>query len=238
MAYLEENNMIDFNDMINKGANLVRKYGYDSYKYIIVDEYQDTSLAKCLFIKVLATHSKVMVVGDDWQSIYKFSGANLEVFRNFKNYFPYTKTFKLENTYRNSQELLEYSKKVIIKNHNQIHKVLYSEKHLINPIQCYNYSDNRSYVAALVQILKVIFLSKQAKTILILSRYQFDLEIMKEKKVNQMLRSCPSNIKIDMLTIHKAKGLGYDVVIFLNFHLQNCHFRGKFPTQENIQIRR
>ena len=230
--YKQKHHILFFSDMVTTALNLLKKNDVilKDYNYLFIDEFQDISKERFEFIYQFHNVTKcyMIVVGDDYQSIYQFADSNVYYFVHFSDYFEHSHQIFLNHTYRNSQELLEYSKKVIVKNHNQIHKVLYSEKHLINPIQCYNYSDNRSYVAALVQILKVIFLSKQAKTILILSRYQFDLEIMKEKKVNQMLRSCPPDIKIDMLTIHKAKGLGYDVVIFLNLR------QGKygFPSTE------
>ncbi len=216
MAYLEENNMIDFNDMINKGANLVRKYGYDSYKYIIVDEYQDTSLAKCLFIKALATHSKVMVVGDDWQSIYKFSGANLEVFRNFKNYFPYTKTFKLENTYRNSQELLTMMSNFIMKNEYQLKKNLSSSKSLSKPIKIYYYTDNQTKILGKI-------LDSLKDDFIILGRNNENVNIVPKKYRNKFM------------TVHKSKGLESEVVIIINLEDNVLGFPSKLASDEVLR---
>ena len=90
--------------MINKATNIVNKEGIYPYKYIIIDEYQDTSLNKCLLIKAIQnkTNASLIAVGDDWQSIYRFTGSNLEIFTNFKDYFPKAKILKLKNTYRNN----------------------------------------------------------------------------------------------------------------------------------------
>lgn len=230
--YKQEHHILFFSDMVVTAFNLLKKSDVilKDYTYLFIDEFQDISQERFEFIYQFhqLTKCHIIVVGDDYQSIYQFADSNVYYFVHFLDYFEHSHQIFLNHTYRNSQELLEYAKKVILRNHSQIHKVLYSYKHLKMPIQCYYYSDNHSYVVSLVQILKVIFQEKQAKKVLILSRYQFDLDIMKEKKVNQMLRSCPPEIKIDMLTIHKAKGLGYDVVVFLNLR------QGKygFPSTE------
>ena len=121
-CYLEKNKQIDFHDMINKSINLVLKNGIHNYKYIIIDEYQDTSLVKCMLIQAIKqkTNAKILAVGDDFQSIYRFTGTDLKVFTNFEKYFPHSETYKLEKTYRNSQELLNITNKFILKNKNQI----------------------------------------------------------------------------------------------------------------------
>ena len=71
--------------MINKATKVVNKEGIYPYKYIIIDEYQDTSLNKCQLIKAIQnkTNAKLIAVGDDWQSIYQFAGSNLDIFLNF-----------------------------------------------------------------------------------------------------------------------------------------------------------
>ena len=82
---LKKNRQIDFHDMINKSTAIIKKIGIHQYKYIIIDEYQDTSLNKTLLIKEIQnkTNAKLMAVGDDWQSIYSFTGSNLDIFINF-----------------------------------------------------------------------------------------------------------------------------------------------------------
>ena len=230
--YKQNNHILFFSDMVSTAFDLLTKKDaiLKDYSYLFIDEFQDISKERFEFIYQFhqLTNCHIIVVGDDYQSIYQFADSDVYYFVHFLDYYEHSNQIFLNHTYRNSQELLEYAKQVILRNQNQIHKVLYSDKHLTMPIQSYYYSDNRSYVRSLVQILKLIFEEKQAKKVLILSRYQFDLEIVKEKQVNQLLRKCPSEIKIDMLTIHKAKGLGYDVVIFLNLR------QGKygFPSTE------
>ncbi|MBQ9011441.1 MAG: ATP-dependent helicase, partial [Bacilli bacterium] len=126
--YLEKNKNIDFHDMINKSIEIVQSKGIYSYKYIIVDEYQDTSLIKCKLLQTIKqkTKANLLAVGDDFQSIYQFTGSNLNVFIKFEKYFPNCKTFKLTTTYRNSRELLKITNNFILKNPKQIYKILTS----------------------------------------------------------------------------------------------------------------
>ena len=92
------------------------------YKYVIIDEYQDTSLVRFNLIKEILdkTDSKLMVVGDDFQSIYRFTGCDISLFLNFKKYFNKAKILKIQNTYRNSQELIDIAGNFVMKNKHQI----------------------------------------------------------------------------------------------------------------------
>lgn len=123
--YLEENNEIDFDDMLIKAISQVHEKGImKKYKYIIIDEYQDTSYIRFQIVKEIInkTDAKLMVVGDDFQSIYRFTGCDLSLFLNFKDYFENAKTMKIQNTYRNSQELIKVAGNFVMKNRKQIYK--------------------------------------------------------------------------------------------------------------------
>ena len=86
---LKSQNLIDFNDIINKAIDNIDNLKYFKYKYLIIDEYQDTSYSKYLLIKKIVNKFKVslMAVGDDFQSIYSFTGCNIKMFLNFKKNF-------------------------------------------------------------------------------------------------------------------------------------------------------
>ena len=95
--------------MINKSIQILKRDGLKKkWKYIIVDEYQDTSITKFNMIKEIInqTDAKFLAVGDDFQSIYRFTGCNLHIFLNFTKYFDNAKIFQIINTYRNPQELI------------------------------------------------------------------------------------------------------------------------------------
>ena len=133
---LESVKKIDFDDMIIKAIDKVKNSNL-KYKYIIIDEFQDTSQVRFDLIKEIIkyTDSSLFVVGDDWQSIYRFSGCNLELFINFDKYVDNPKYHTLEYTYRNSNELIYVSSNFIMKNKLQLKKNIKSIKNLERPIK-------------------------------------------------------------------------------------------------------
>ena len=126
-------NSYDFDDLIIKATQISFNF---NFKYIIIDEFQDTSFIRLNLIKELwkKNNSKIIVVGDDWQSIYRFSGCDLNIFINFNKYFNNVETIKLVNTYRNSQELINIASEFVMKNPKQIEKDLKSSIHSTSPL--------------------------------------------------------------------------------------------------------
>lgn len=187
---LESINRIDFDDMIIKAIDNVKNTKLN-YKYIIIDEFQDTSQVRFDLIKEIInyTNSSLFVVGDDWQSIYRFSGCNLELFINFEKYVYKPHYHTLEYTYRNSNQLIHASSEFVMKNKMQIRKKIKSHKNLDRPIKIlFGYS-----LEDTINLIDGDFL--------ILGRTNNDL----------------SNIHFDnKLTIHKSKGLECENVILVN----------------------
>lgn len=146
--YLKENNEIDFDDMIILATQLIKEERSVWHtRYIIIDEYQDTSQIRFLLVKEILnkTKAKLMVVGDDFQSIYKFTGCDISLFLNFKDYFPTAKIRKIEKTYRNSNELIKVAGTFIMKNKKQLKKNLSSDKNLERPIKILKYINIKKY---------------------------------------------------------------------------------------------
>jgi len=122
---LRDNNALDFDDilltfvrMLEKYSNIRKKY-QDNFKYILVDEYQDTNQIQYELIKLLSGKKpNLMVVGDDWQSIYKFRGADYTNILNFKNDYPKAKVYKLEQNYRSTKNIV-LAAQALIKNNQQ-----------------------------------------------------------------------------------------------------------------------
>ena len=114
-----------------------------NFEYLIIDEYQDISEDRYILTKNIAKRNiaKVVAVGDDWQSIFAFAGSKIEYIYNFLNYFPGAKLLKITKTYRNSNELINYSGKFIMKNDDQIKKELISNKYIPNPIKFVTFND-------------------------------------------------------------------------------------------------
>ncbi len=212
----EINHLYDFDDLIKKAMECCQKKNICQYQEIIIDEFQDTSKLRLDFIASIVKNSdaNLTVVGDDFQSIYKFSGCNLNIFLNFQQYFKGANIFKLENTYRNSQELIHVAGDFIMKNTHQIKKELKSPKHLEKPLKFYYYLNPKKILLKTINQI-------DSQKILILGRNNFDLYsyIPKERihwKENGYftLENCKKNLRY--LTIHKSKGLESDTVIIIN----------------------
>lgn len=215
----ESANILDFDDIILKTTEYLKNNKCSlPYKLVIIDEFQDTSLCRFNFVKEILnqTNASLCVVGDDYQSIYHFSGCDLNIFLNFSYYFPNVKIYKLETTYRNSDELVKTAGKFIQKNPNQVKKELKSSKHIAKPIKIVFYKDASSILK------KVLKLISGDKEIFILGRNNFDLKKYTKKlpfKVqdnNKIVFKNFANHNIRFLTVHAAKGLESDIVILLN----------------------
>lgn len=131
---LKENNAIDFDDIINFAIKILENnidvldYYSDKFKYVLVDEYQDTNKAQFMLITLLASkHGNITVVGDNDQGIYSFRGADITNILNFEKDFPGTKIVKLEQNYRCTGNILKAANAVIKHNENKYEKKLWTE---------------------------------------------------------------------------------------------------------------
>lgn len=129
------NNAVDFDDIIMQTVTLlnnhadVREYYQNKFRYVLVDEYQDTNYAQFVLTEILAgKHKNIMVVGDDDQSIYRFRGATIENILNFDKTYPEATVVKLEQNYRSTETILEAANSVIHNNEKRHAKSLWSEK--------------------------------------------------------------------------------------------------------------
>ena len=133
-AALRKNNALDFDDLIVKTVELFEKCGavleyyQERFKYIMVDEYQDTNTAQFKFISLLAQrYQNLCVVGDDDQSIYKFRGANIGNILGFEHVFPDARVIRLEQNYRSTRNILNAANQVIANNTERKAKTLWTE---------------------------------------------------------------------------------------------------------------
>ena len=131
---LRRNNALDFDDLIVKTVELfqncgdVLEYYQERFRYIMVDEYQDTNTAQFKFISLLASrYENLCVVGDDDQSIYKFRGANIGNILGFERVFPDAKVIRLEQNYRSTRNILNAANEVIANNTERKSKTLWTE---------------------------------------------------------------------------------------------------------------
>ena len=245
--YLKKHNLIDFNDMINEAVVKVKNNGSDKkYKYIMVDEFQDTSHTRFNLLKTIKTdlNAKLIVVGDDWQSIYRFTGCDIDLFTNFKDYFEDSKTeiCYITNTYRNSQSLIDMSGKFVMKNDSQFKKQLNSKSNsqISDTIKLYQYLNKLEQPFVFESIICDIYESskKNNVNILVLGRNRKDyLRILDEKlffttgtiedKNLKIHYKKNPRISIDYMTVHGSKGLEAENVVLINLEDRKNGFPNK-----------
>lgn len=239
---LKEKNAIDFEDMINDSAKIIREQEINGnkldFKYIIVDEYQDISRQRFNLTKELSKlcNAKIIAVGDDWQSIYAYAGSDITLFTHFKEAFGYGLELSITKTYRNAQEVIDIAGGFVQKNTSQIKKALISPKHIVNPVVIDTYTeevDRKQYEGkggkyfligkTVERIIKHIYQDCPDSSILLLGRYGFDAynlgksaDFIYEEKTGNLYSKTFENKPIEFMTVHRAKGLGYDNVIIIN----------------------
>lgn len=226
--HLSENNAIDFADMINLATEKVNNnHSIHPYKYVIVDEYQDVSKSRFDLIKAILkkTNAKFFCVGDDWQSIYRFAGSDISLFTNLEKYLGHTEILRIENTYRNSQNLINEASNFILQNPSQLKKNLRSNKQLDYPLVFWGFTNDPKQ-ALTSSINKIVSEFGTNKSILLLGRTNYDISIAMD---TGLFRSVTKNgvksleytpypdLPIQFLSVHKSKGLEADNVILLNF---------------------
>lgn len=119
--------LLNTNMLLSKNPDILEKY-QEKFRFILVDEYQDTNYSQYLIIKKLAAkHKNICVVGDDAQSIYSFRGARIENILNFRNDYPGYKTFKLEQNYRSTKNIVNAANSLIEKNTRRLKKTIFSD---------------------------------------------------------------------------------------------------------------
>lgn len=225
---LKINHYIDFEDMINEAYEKLDHIKLN-YKYVIIDEYQDISQQRFNLAKKISevSDSKIIAVGDDFQSIFAFAGSDISLFTEFSNLMGYASLLKITHTYRNSQQLINVAGNFVMSNNKQIKKQLISPKQLENPVMVVVYDDSSNKTKNKIAMLNRCLDDIQKKfgnnqKILLIGRYNFekyylintdDFYEISNDKIKSKKYSC---FEIDFLSAHSSKGLGYDQVIVLN----------------------
>ncbi len=188
-------NFMSLDDIIINATNLCKSYNF-KYKYIFVDEFQDTSQIRfdLIYNIFLNSNSIINFFGDDYQSIYAFSGCKLSIMINISKYIPDIKTLYLSTNYRSDYKLIKLANNFVSKNTFQMKKEVFCNKSVNNSVNIIYFKNLQSTFNSLINTL--------SDDILILSRYNNDLSLIS------------SNHK--KLTIHQAKGLEADYVIIIN----------------------
>lgn len=223
--YLNDSEKIDFDEMISRAAEYIRKGKYKhGFKYVIVDEFQDLSISRYRIIEAIRIQNpsvKLFCVGDDWQAIYRFAGSDISLFTHFEDYFGRAEVLKIETTYRFCEPMIGISSNFVMKNPEQLEKKIKAGGSGQTGMTILN---TDSWELGLRKILdeiekraSVIGKSKDNLKIFLLGRYGFDLDKIKGddiEKVQEMVYF--GGYKMEFTTVHKSKGLEADFVILIN----------------------
>ena len=217
-----DENEIDFTDAIIEATLLCKNKCRPDYDYILVDEFQDISIDRYRFLQSLRKDNpktKLFCVGDDWQSIYRFAGSDMALFKHFEDYFGYTKTCLMETTYRFGEPAVSKSSAFILVNPTQAIKTVHPfASNLSTKLDFIGFSSKEEVFDVTKGILDYI---PEDKSILFLGRYSFDVNVFNDTPwtvkttKDKTYIQCGSR-KIPFLTVHQSKGLESDYVILLN----------------------
>lgn len=225
-AALEAKGEMDFTDVIVKATNYCNEGKWKhKYEYILVDEFQDISVDRYKFLCSLRTDlpkTKLYCVGDDWQSIYRFSGSDMSLFSEFSKYFGYTEECKIETTYRFGNPLIEESSRFVVANPTQKKKSVHPRA--VNPpetkISFMGYKDNQELQSLIYRMIERV---PEDKTAYIISRYSYDVKVLSSPFIKMDYDAngdkvilTIANRKVTFMTIHGSKGLEADYVFLLN----------------------
>lgn len=228
VSTLDQNGEIDFTDMISKAAHMAQDGRYvNPYKYVIVDEYQDISRSRFNLLKALRDSSdyRLFCVGDDWQSIYRFAGSDMDYFLNFSKYWGPTEYSKIETTYRFTESLVDISGIFVMQNPTQI------KKNLKGAPSKFGFAmdeiKGRTDEAVIKSMLKTLRKLPDKSSVFFIGRYTYDSYLLSNcseldckydlaTQTAHVYLHDRRDLKMEFITAHKSKGLQADYVFIIN----------------------
>ena len=247
-AYLKDNDLVDFTDMLNRAEDLTRSNQFiHKFKYVIVDEYQDISSAQYRLLQAMRNQADydLFCVGDDWQSIYRFAGSDIGYILNFSRYWGESSLSRIETTYRFSQRLIDISGQFVMENPHQIRKSIHSgndtEKLVLGQINGYSDSAAMQFVAEKLKDLP------KNSSVFFIGRYSFDIDLLhksdafslkydNEKQVQRVYLKQRSDLEMTYYTAHRSKGLQADYVFIINNRENHMGFPSKVQNPPLVEL--
>ncbi len=229
---------IDFEDMILRASEYVENGQYSSsYRHILVDEFQDISRSRGRLVRALKAQypdARIFGVGDDWQSIYRFAGADINLMRNFGNEFGGSfdgqtavhRTVDLGRTFRSVDKIAYAARKFVLKNPAQISKTVIPAGEATYPairaVSTFRHDAEEKLLKVLQSLSELADLERKSASVLLLGRYNY----VAPTGLTRLRRDFP-NLDLSFRTIHSSKGLEADHVVLLNL------YRGRtgFPSE-------
>ena len=241
MSIQQENSCIDFDDMIVEAVSYVEaQRHFSTYKYILVDEFQDISLARANLVNEIRKHreeSVVCVVGDDWQSINRFAGGDITIIQDFESIFGTSEMINLDMTFRFNETVSQIATNFITKNPKQISKQIKAfKKEETQSIYINWYSGKEEMHASLQYIINLISRrvdNSSKKTIKILVRNKY---VLKKEEYDKIIMPDKNIFDISIETIHKSKGLEADYVIIVGLDSSKLGFPSRIENDPLLNI--
>jgi DNA helicase-4 len=224
---------IDFEDMIGQAIDYVESGRYRSpYRYLLVDEFQDISAPRSRLLKALMAQqpgSSLFGVGDDWQSIYRFSGSDVALTKDFENHFGATATSILDKTFRFNNQIGEVAARFVSENPSQIKKQIRSHRQVehraISLIKTSQESTGLDAALAAIQAQ-----AKDSATVLLLARFHF-----KKPDLAPLKRRYPQ-LQLQFMSVHASKGKEADYVVVLGLEKGKHGFPSEKVTHPLLEL--
>lgn len=236
-AKLRADKCIDFEDMLNQASECVEAGRWTSpFDLVMVDEFQDVSHARARLVAALINHPGkcLFAVGDDWQSINRFAGADLGVMTHFEETFGKAVTLKLETTFRCPQSLCDISSQFVQKNPNQIRKkVLSAKPDITEPVRIMRVDSEekiRTAVANRIEEIASSIPNTDKKTsIYILGRYNLEQKYVPAQYDER-------HLSVEFVTVHSSKGLEADHIIIPRMTSETLGFPSRIEDDPVLQL--
>lgn len=224
---LKKEGQCDFTDCLLHASKLLEEKQIYNYDYILVDEFQDMSMDKYRYLSALRRknpRTRIFCVGDDWQSIYRFSGSDISLFSQFEKFNGPTEELKIEATHRFGEPLLERSSAFVQRNPAQKHKKLRPDKDRVTYLAFAGYENPKNdFKEERAIIEKQVARLPEGARIYLISRYRYDIgNVFKEvaNRVNDenggAIDLMIAGRKVQALTAHSSKGLEADYIFLIN----------------------
>ena len=219
---LRDKNEIDFDGMLIKATTALQAGRVrHSYKLILIDEFQDISRARAEMLRAMLAQNpdcKLFAVGDDWQAIYRFAGADIFIMANFGDEFGETNESMLTRTFRSNQGIADIASNFIRANPNQIEKQIdaadSSRKGVVNVVRYRRDEDANLVIEMKLQEIAEFAAPGEWRKVFILGRYKH----LRPSKLPEWKRQFSKSLSINFMTMHRAKGLEADYVIVLGMN--------------------
>ncbi|MCK5188900.1 MAG: UvrD-helicase domain-containing protein, partial [Methylococcales bacterium] len=230
---LKKTNTIDFDDMIGKAIEYVESGKYQSpYSYLLVDEFQDISASRARLIKGLLnqkSENSLFCVGDDWQSVYRFTGSDVSITKDFSKYFGYTATSVLDKTFRFNNKIGNFASQFVMRNSTQIQKQINSHQQVEHTAVSL-IKTNQDQVGLNAALSAINAKAKDKVTVLVLARFNF------KKPELQGLKQKYPKLKFQFMTVHASKGKEADYVIVLGMEKGKHGFPSEKATHPLLEL--